>query len=1448
MDNPFIERLQRKLREHGFDVWVDFREMSPDEEDELLKEKILTAIRQSRVFLPVFTERSLASEWVMLETQWAQEMQRDAGDEFRIISLIPGKAITPEQVEKFIGQAVTCLSVDNDAGGLQEAMAFILPALGRNAPPPEFPPALPPDEPAAELILHLSEARVEAHENDQRRGVARAKLTFRATPGDAEIPSDEFPFLIPLDRIVTEDLAWYLERFPRWPGEAFRHRAGMVEKQIPQWGRLLFDATLGHRAAEEVRRLWESRKKSTRSRFTVEMTPGASEAEAVNLLSLPWETMHGVDSFLFEGQTPTNLRRRLGNIDPLSAKLTHPPLRVLLVSPRPEDESSSYLDHRALTRPVVEALTSLGDLADFTLLTEPTFPAVLTALREAEKRWGEPYHVIHFDGHGAYSEEQSQGALCFEKPDQNERLTRRDSELIYADQLRASLSGSTIPLVVLNACQSGQGGVDPASSIAGALLNCGVRSVVAMSHTVLVETARRLVTAFYTALAQGETVGKAMRVARQSLALDKKRGHYLGAGELELHDWFVPQLYQQGEDHPLVQRLPTKTAQDLMQVRRETRLGHLEPPPEHHFVGRSRELLSIERRLQIRNHAVLLGEGGEGKTTVACEAARWLHDTRRVERVAFVCLENATTHAKAVLDEIGRQLVGKNYSAALYGEDLDQAMRPIRRELREYKTLIVLDNMETVLPPRPGGYLGYYDEEELGKLLTLFQQMEETGWTKLLFTSREVLPAPFDTDPISIGSMAPWEAVELVRNVLLGEGVTPFAEDVDDIADDKNKNDREVKKLLALVESVHCHARTLSLLAPELAKSSLPKTTEQLHALMQSLEEKYPNDRERSLYAGVALSLNRLSPETRKAIRPLGVFQGVGQTKIIQGMLGLSSRDDVLHIAEELKQCGLCINNVTYIKFHFALCSFLWNQLSNEEKNKFMYNWLVGEYALSMFLHDENFKHPKLLSAVVILDLPNLLAALVNAVDIFPAEVTVSWASVLSNVLQFKGKNTALEQISIIRNRLLGELENKWTHAHYLIKSGEIDHLGQFGRYVEARDVALNLLQICQIAGEDAYDGALFDLVSAHVTVARCHRQCGSPSNAIALLQEALQYNNKLKETGGRLSRQLAGIFKEFGDCYLMLEDYDNAVGFYEQSIQEYKEEGDARGVAVSTMNIGSIHLRQNRYGEALICFNDARRMFEEMNEPASLAIIYHQTGALYRSCNELNLAEESFRESLRIKTLLENNLGIANTLSELGRLLMLQMRWDEAVTQLRRAALIYKNLNQAASCYDLQYELGILLLNLGRLADARIELMQAIECGEQIGTDAKTWEAWILIAIIESAEGRVHAAQDILQKSRELYLQYRQNGGMPHAESGGHMCQHVFTMIRMGHASSTSSTIEKYYSDFELNEKLRSLFKILVAIIDGSRDPALSESPGLGVLSAVEVQFLLEQLNAAGL
>jgi hypothetical protein len=442
--------------------------------------------------------------------------------------------------------------------------------------------------------------------------------------------------------------------------------------------------------------------------------------------------------------------------------------------------------------------------------------------------------VVHFDGHGVYDRRLGLGGLCFEDAGDADRWEGRRLDFVDAGKLAGLVRDHRIPLVFLEACQTALAEVDPSASVAAKLLQEGVSSVVAMSHSVLVETARMFVQRFYAELARGARVGAAMLAGQQALFADSARGKVLGAGELRLSDWFVPVLYQEQQDPQLITKIPARDAQRLQDADRALALGELPETPAHHFQGRSRELLGVERLLHREPWVVLRGTGGQGKTTLAAELARWLVRTSRFGRAAFVSLEHHRD-PRAVLDAIGHQLVGQSYSVAQY-PDLDQALQPVERALRDDPTIVVIDNCETVLPERLDtavvGDAGDADDAAAAILGVCRRLLDADPRTRLVFTTRESLPAPFDTPAREweLRALGRDDAIELVAEVMKQHGWTPPAGDPGGTP----------SEITDLVDAVNRHPRALVLLAREVARAGVRATTADLRTLMAHLERTTP--------------------------------------------------------------------------------------------------------------------------------------------------------------------------------------------------------------------------------------------------------------------------------------------------------------------------------------------------------------------------------------------------------------------------------------------------------------------------------------------------------------------------------------------------------------------------------------------------------------------------------
>jgi hypothetical protein len=478
-----------------------------------------------------------------------------------------------------------------------------------------------------------------------------------------------------------------------------------------------------------------------------------------------------------------------------------------------------------------------------------------------------PYHIVHFDGHGDFLPNSQIGALCFEKEEDGAGQVLVD--LVGADRIGRLLAAHHVPLAILEACRSGQvGRIAAFRGVAPALLEAGVGSVLSMSHAVHVEATKILLERFYEELVGGRSIGQALEAGRG--AMDAKPDRWLrrgpGAPTVALQDWFLPNLYQRGEDLVLVPRKakPSARKKAEAEARRGPATGS-EPgafpgKPMYGFVGRAPELHRLERRF-LKHRAVLLhAMGGMGKTSLAREAAWWLTKPAGMfpDGACFVSFEQAGGAQRAV------QVIGAYFEGADFEKrPADEQRRRARELFQTKRVLVVWDNFESVLPAfQAGEKVVPYPEEEREEIYKLFRSWteEEKGLGRLLVTCRPEDNAGLGAVcKVELKGLARPDALSLLHKVMQMAGVTKTY---------------ERQALVDLLKAVDDHPLSIELVGPHLKNVEPEKIVADFRKLLDTFKGDAEVERNRSLRASIGFSLMRLGKEAREAVRWLGLFQG----------------------------------------------------------------------------------------------------------------------------------------------------------------------------------------------------------------------------------------------------------------------------------------------------------------------------------------------------------------------------------------------------------------------------------------------------------------------------------------------------------------------------------------------------------------------------------------------
>jgi tetratricopeptide (TPR) repeat protein len=498
------------------------------------------------------------------------------------------------------------------------------------------------------------------------------------------------------------DLAWYLEDYHRWPYEGFATRARAVEALLPLIGQ----------------RLYMSERPGTslgRGVFRVEL-------DTPTRVRLPWELLHDGQEFLGLRETdPVVIVRAVPGASEIGqdAPAEHDgPLRVLLVTARPHE--APQVDHRAIALELLEELAPLraARRLEIELLRPATFRALYDRLRVAPT-----VHMVHFDGHGEFREigTQGQGSLLFENS------SGKVDEIAGADFAKA-VQGTGVRLVVLTACRSAQSSDKAISSTAATLSAAGVDGVVAMAADVLVTTAAMYTEAFYRALASGQPIEESHANAVRSLAKQPTRHIHRRATEnvgrpILLQDWWLPQLYFRRSFRLIWSQ--TDYGPRPLPAPAPSRVNGEFSPPLYGFVGRSSELLQVERILDRAHMAIIAGRRGEGKSTLAREAADWLTRVGSYER-AFLLRVPPRCIPRKLWDQLMPEIGGVKISAS---SEVAPSM------------LLVLDDVNALAPPE-----GLADEEALTSLKRLLDDVQRSTRVGVLLTTTSTTASPLLRD------------------------------------------------------------------------------------------------------------------------------------------------------------------------------------------------------------------------------------------------------------------------------------------------------------------------------------------------------------------------------------------------------------------------------------------------------------------------------------------------------------------------------------------------------------------------------------------------------------------------------------------------------------------------------------------------------------------------------
>ncbi|MFL7791007.1 MAG: CHAT domain-containing protein [Anaerolineae bacterium] len=360
---------------------------------------------------------------------------------------------------------------------------------------------------------------------------SQGKYTVEARgPGQISVPP------LPFDYHETEELRVELNRIK----EGFAPKRDRMEMV----GTLLFNTLFPRKIIRAFGKAMDALEEGERMRLKLVVRPP-------DLSHLPWELLYDPDDeFFMAARLTSPIVRFIESGTPVASLLAKDPVRVLYLQANPP--GTEKIDTGASERALRDAL---GKNAEITVVRNTT-PAIL------QDQLREPFHILHYDGHGIFDEENDSGHLYLH--DEQGKIYHLTGEM-----LATYLDGSTVRLVVLAACETAVDSKEKRfSGIAHQLMRASsLPAVVAMQYEIPDSSAIAFATGFYGALADDHPVDAATIEGRKAIL------GALGKDPFAAPDWATPVLFMRVQDGDILREDIKKEASMSDETKREVNTG-----------------------------------------------------------------------------------------------------------------------------------------------------------------------------------------------------------------------------------------------------------------------------------------------------------------------------------------------------------------------------------------------------------------------------------------------------------------------------------------------------------------------------------------------------------------------------------------------------------------------------------------------------------------------------------------------------------------------------------------------------------------------------------------------------------------------------------------------------------------------------------------------------------
>ena len=257
--------------------------------------------------------------------------------------------------------------------------------------------------------------------------------------------------------------------------------------------------------------------------------------------------------------------------------------------------------------------------------------------------------------------------------------------------------------------------------------------------------------------------------------------------------------------------------------------------------------------------------------------------------------------------------------------------------------------------------------------------------------------------------------------------------------------------------------------------------------------------------------------------------------------------------------------------------------------------------------------------------------------------------------------------------------------------------------------------------------------------------------------REALEYNARSVEIFRNLGKtsDLARALNGSIQSHILVGEYEQANAAAEEARQIFRAEGNEWRLARVELNAGNIFYRQDRFDEALACYERAYQFFlpHKEKDPEAVAVALHNQATCLISLNDFPRARAAYEEARTFSLQHEMPTVAGHADYNIAWLYYLRGEYGKAIDMLRAARETCRKNEDHYHFALCHMDLSEIYLELNLATEAAEMAEEGARLLEKLDHGYEAAKCLANLAIARGQQGQTFKAIEVFAKSREMFV-----------------------------------------------------------------------------------------------